>query len=176
MPRPYEVYRFMDPATEAGIPPEIRSQFQRDDQGRLLWFTSAARDRSANKGVAPEYAHLGHSISHLANIGNIRAERRRKRKERDEALEKEADANKRACTERETSGAEESARAKQAMLVQVLTEFSEEMERGTRLIEEDIAGFREEKAAWDEERKAMKVTEVAKKSAAKEQADEVVED
>lgn len=164
----------MDPATEASIPPEIRSQFQRDDQGRLLWFTSAARDRSANKGVAPEYAHLGHSVSHLANIGNIREERRRKRKERDEALAGEAEANKRAATEREASGVEESARAKQAMLEKVLTEFAEGMERGTRLIEADVAGFREEKAAWDEERKAMKETEAAEKSAAKEQADEVV--
>jgi chromatin structure-remodeling complex subunit RSC1/2 len=152
MPRPYEVYRFMDPAAEAQIPPEIRSQFQRDDQGRVLWFSAASRDRSANKGLAPEYANLGHSVSHLANIGDIREERRRKRKERDETLARDAQPNKKASADRATGLVEEAADVKQAMLETVLANFAETLEQANKVFEEDIAGFREEKAAWEEEK------------------------
>lgn len=142
----------MDPATEAQIPAEIRSQFQRDDQGRVLWFTAASRDRSANKGLAPEYANLGHSVSHLANISDIREERRRKRKERDEALAREAQSIKKSSADR-VGAVEEASEAKQAMLETVLATFAETLEQGNKVIEEEIAGFREEKAAWDTEKK-----------------------
>lgn len=142
---------------EASIPLDVRSQFKRDDQDRLLWFTAAGRDRSTANGLAPEYANLGHSVSHLANIGDIREERKRKRKERDEQLAREVEANKRASSERETTVLEEAEQARQAALGQVLAGFAEGMAKGTQLIEEDVAGFRKEKAAWDEERRVSKV-------------------
>ncbi|OIW26392.1 hypothetical protein CONLIGDRAFT_470716 [Coniochaeta ligniaria NRRL 30616] len=160
VPRSQEVYRLMDPHLEAAIPDQVREQFQRDDEGRLLWFTAAGRDRSALRGVAPEYAGLGHSISHLANIGDVREERRRKRKERDEALAREEEARKRVAgaggsrerTEEEARVREEERRNK--LVEGALLGLARQIDRGTKVVEEDLGGWREEKRLWDEERKA----------------------
>lgn len=155
-PRSHEVYRLMDPATEASIPAEVREQFQRDDEGRILWFTAAGRDRAPN-GVAPEYAGLGHSISHLANIGDIREERAMKRKERDEAVARE-EAAKKVARSREAD--EELARAreeaKNSALGRTMLAFAEQMDAGTRVVEEGLGNWREEKRLWDEEKRARK--------------------
>jgi chromatin structure-remodeling complex subunit RSC1/2 len=157
VPRSHEVYRLMDPQLEAAIPAEVREQFQRDDEGRLLWFTAAGRDRSALRGVAPEYAGLGHSVSHLAHIGDVREERRRKRKERDEALAREEEARKKAAGGRE-NGEEERLREqeKNALVERALLGLAQQIDQGTKVIEEGLGGWREEKRLWEEERKAAR--------------------
>lgn len=159
MPRTYEVYRLMDPQMEAAMPPELREQFHRDDDGRLLWFTSAARDRSALGGVAPQYAGLGHSVGHVAHIDGIREERRQKRKERDEKIAQEMAEKKRVVGGSET---EEKRRAKEEeknkMLELALRGLAEQIERGTVIVEENLEGWEDEKRAWDEERNAVMAT------------------
>lgn len=157
VPRTHEVYRLMDPQIEAAIPEEVREQFQRDDEGRLLWFTAAGRDRSALRGVAPEYAGLGHSVSHLAHIGDVREERRRKRKERDEMVAKEEEARKRAAGgEGREEEEDERKREEERKLVveRALAGLAREIEKGNRVVEEGLGGWREEKRLWDEERRA----------------------
>jgi len=147
----------MDPQIEAAIPEEVREQFQRDDEGRLLWFTAAGRDRSALRGVAPEYAGLGHSVSHLAHIGDVREERRRKRKERDEMVAKEEEARKRAAGgEGREEEEDERKREEERKLVveRALAGLAREIEKGNRVVEEGLGGWREEKRLWDEERRA----------------------
>ncbi|KAF2838527.1 chromatin structure-remodeling complex protein rsc1 [Patellaria atrata CBS 101060] len=61
IPLPVEVYHLNDQAN-ASIPPEIREQFHRDDQGRVLFFTAPPIDVPPSKnGTA-----LGHSVRYLA--------------------------------------------------------------------------------------------------------------
>ena len=145
----------MNEDLEAAIPKSVREQFQRDDDGRLLWFTAAGRDRSATNGVAPEYAGLGHSISHLATINDIREERRRKRKERDEALAAEQAARKKATGgERREEVGKAREREKDELLKRALLGLAKEIDRGNKVIEEDLGGWRDEKKSWDEERRA----------------------
>ncbi|KAB5533568.1 hypothetical protein GE09DRAFT_1144321 [Coniochaeta sp. 2T2.1] len=155
VPRTQEVYRFMNEDLEAGIPESVREQFQRDDEGRLLWFTAAGRDRSDNNGVAREYAGLGHSVSHLATIDVVREERRRKRKERDEALAAEEAARKKATGGESKEEVEKARERERNELVQrALLGLAKEVERGNKIIEEDLGGWKEEKKKWDEERSA----------------------
>lgn len=155
VPRMHEVYRLMDPQVEASIPQAVREQFQRDDEGRLLWFTAAGRDRSALRGIAPEYAGLGHSISHLAHIGDVREERRRKRKERDEKIKVEEEARKRAAGGERKEQLQRKREAERTELVEkALRVLAREIEEGNKIIEEGLGGWREEKRLWDEERKA----------------------
>jgi chromatin structure-remodeling complex subunit RSC1/2 len=155
VPRTHEVYRLMDPQVEASIPEGVREQFHRDDEGRLLWFSAAGRDRSALRGVAPEYAGLGHSVSHLANIGDVREERRRKRKERDEKIAAEEEARKRAAGGEKREDAERKREEREKEVVEkALLGLAKEIEKGNMVIEEGLGGWREEKRLWDEERKA----------------------
>ncbi|KAL1619540.1 hypothetical protein SLS56_010034 [Neofusicoccum ribis] len=63
-----EVYR-LDDHTNATIPPNIRSQFQQDEQGRVLFFTAPPLDAlppaSRNADGTPAAA-LGHDVRYLA--------------------------------------------------------------------------------------------------------------
>jgi len=149
--RSYEVYRVMDPQLEAAIPEEIRKLYHRDDEGRILFFAAPSRERPQNL-LAKEYRGLGHSASHLANIGRIRAERERKRKERDEARAREAEREqKKACREKERR--DEELREEGRLIVQGILAWSEEMDRGTAAIKEDLRGWEEAKLAEREERR-----------------------
>ena len=63
-PNPVEVYHLSDGAN-SHIPPDIRAQFQCDEQGRVLWFTAPPLNtisvaEEAQKNTA------GHSIKYLA--------------------------------------------------------------------------------------------------------------
>jgi chromatin structure-remodeling complex subunit RSC1/2 len=81
-PRSVEVYT-LDDAIDARIPLEIRQQFQRDEQGRVLFFTQPPLDR-AHPGLSSESAGLGHSIRYLADRARGIEDRRAKRRARDE--------------------------------------------------------------------------------------------
>ncbi|KAH8193661.1 hypothetical protein TruAng_012171 [Truncatella angustata] len=86
-PRPVEVYT-LDDALDARIPAEIREQFQRDEQGRILFFTQPPLDR-AHRGLSVESAGLGHSIRYLADRARGIEDRRAKRRARDELRRQE---------------------------------------------------------------------------------------
>lgn len=83
-PRPPEVYTVTEAVNEA-FANDIRSQFQCDDAGRVLFFTSAPLDR-AHGGLSSESAAVTHSAKYLAGREEWLAERARKRKLRDESV------------------------------------------------------------------------------------------
>lgn len=91
-PQPVEVYVLNDHAN-ASIPPEIREQFQRDEQGRVLFFTAPPLNTSTI--VNKEGAALGHSARFLAAKAVRDAKRAAKRKaEEVSAVEREEAAKK----------------------------------------------------------------------------------
>lgn len=61
-PRPVEVYHLSDVAN-ASIPPDIREQFHRDENDRILFFTAPPLDVPRVPGGAPVQ---GHSLKYLA--------------------------------------------------------------------------------------------------------------
>lgn len=61
-PQPVEVWHLND-AANASIPPDIREQFERDEYGRVLFFTAPPLDMA---GGVSSVAHLGHSARYLA--------------------------------------------------------------------------------------------------------------
>ncbi|KAH8179521.1 bromodomain-containing protein [Sarocladium implicatum] len=81
-PRPPEVYTLPDTVNDV-LDPAIRQQFQHDDSGRVLFFTTPPIDRPQN-GVSPSSAGLGHSARYLAGRSAWLAERELKRKARNE--------------------------------------------------------------------------------------------
>ncbi|KAF2122046.1 chromatin structure-remodeling complex protein rsc1 [Lophiotrema nucula] len=91
-PQPVEVYILNDHAN-ASIPPEIREQFQRDEQGRVLFFT--APPINSSQIVQKEGSALGHSARYLAAKKKRDELRAAKRKaEEVQAPEREAAAKK----------------------------------------------------------------------------------
>ena len=139
VPRAPEVYTLAE-NVDAAIPKEVREQFQRDENGRVLFFTAPPLGRPASR-VAEPYAGLGHSVSHLASIKALREERARKRKERDEALARERDATKKQAAQAEADArrrAESEERAQAEMMEKVLLGWSAAMDRGTKQLEESL--------------------------------------
>jgi chromatin structure-remodeling complex subunit RSC1/2 len=97
-PPPNEVYILPDHAN-ASIPPEIRAQFQRDEQGRVLFFT--APPLNTGTVVKKEGAPLGHSAGFLAAKAAREQKKAAKRKATEaDALERE-EATKRARSKTE---------------------------------------------------------------------------
>ncbi|KAI1207760.1 uncharacterized protein F4807DRAFT_433260 [Annulohypoxylon truncatum] len=86
-PRPVEVYH-LDDALNDKIPAEVREQFQRDEAGRVLFFTQPPLDRP-HRGLSAESATLGHSVRYLADRAREVEDRRAKRKARDELRKEE---------------------------------------------------------------------------------------
>ncbi|KAF9731518.1 hypothetical protein PMIN06_009934 [Paraphaeosphaeria minitans] len=91
-PQPVEVYVLPDHAN-LSIPADVREQFQRDEQGRVLFFTVPPANDSGF--VKEEGQALGHSARYLAMRAKRDAQRAAKRKadeagaaEREEAAKK----------------------------------------------------------------------------------------
>lgn len=146
VPRAPEVYT-LAANLDAAIPDEVREQFQRDENGRVLFFTAPPLNRDTG-GVAEQYAGLGHSVRHLASIKQLREERARKRKERDEALAREQAANKKQAAAVEADAArraESELKNQTERLEQFLLDWSAEMVRGTEQLEASLGG-----AGWKE--------------------------
>jgi len=117
-PPPIEVYILPDQAN-LSIPPEVREQYQRDEQGRVLFFTAppvAAEDAGS--------AAKGHSIRYLAAKARRREELEKKRKERE--LEKQQE-------ERVTK------KAKLEVNVQTVHEVDEMKRRALGMLEQQLA-------------------------------------
>jgi len=90
-PRTVEVYHLADDI-DAKIPDEVRSHLQRDEAGRVIFFTQPPLVRP-HAGLSAESASLGHSARYLADRAREIEDRRAKRKARDE-LRKEEDAKR----------------------------------------------------------------------------------
>ncbi|KAI9827159.1 MAG: hypothetical protein M1832_005295 [Thelocarpon impressellum] len=88
-PKPVEVYQLND-AANVSIPPEVRQRFQRDEQGRLLFFTAPPLDNSKEAGG------LGHSVRYLGEKARRKDMLAAKRKAVQEAREKAEETVKRA--------------------------------------------------------------------------------
>jgi chromatin structure-remodeling complex subunit RSC1/2 len=85
-PRPIEVFHLSDTAN-AAIPPEIREQFHRDDQGHVLFFSTPPLDL-----VPPARNRLGHSLKYLAAKAAKEEQRRAREQEKRQIEEEEAHA------------------------------------------------------------------------------------
>lgn len=167
-PRAPEVYTLAE-NIDSEIPEEVKKQFQTDDQGRVLFFTAPPLNRASvrNGGVAEQYAGLGHSV-HWESIKALKEERRRKRKERDEALQEEANKRKAAKTaEAKANGEGDEHKKVLSLLEEGVLQWCEQMQKGTRHLEE-LLGGREE---WEEmmrqskeENKGLTEAEIRKKS------------
>lgn len=153
-PRPVEVYHLHDDI-DAAIPTEIRDQYQTDDKGHVLFFTAPPLNRPY-RGVAEEHATLGHSVRYLSDIHKHRAERERKRKERDDALERERS---------ETAARAKEMREKQdremgAVAGQMLGDYLLGLQRGNEKMAKELEPVRADKAAWEAEKSVMKQQQV----------------
>jgi chromatin structure-remodeling complex subunit RSC1/2 len=93
-----EVYVLPDHAN-ASIPADIREQFQRDEQGRVLFFT--APPVNSSRIVAKEGQALGHSARYLALKAKRDAARVAKRKADEATAAAREEAAKRARSETE---------------------------------------------------------------------------
>jgi len=165
-PRAPEVYTLAD-AEDATIPEEVREQFQRDEKGRVLFFTAPPLNRTQNRGVTEQYAGLGHSVSHLASISSIREERRRKRKERDDALAAEQAARKKHASENEAelrAQAEKEEREKAQAAEKALLDWCRQMNEDTRALEEALGGEEERKRSREQMEAFNKLSEAEKRT------------
>ncbi|KAJ0369745.1 hypothetical protein COL26b_010268 [Colletotrichum chrysophilum] len=63
-PRPPEVFVLPDHINDQ-IPEEVRSQYNRDENGRIIFFTTPPAARPEH-GLAPDHANTGHSLAYLA--------------------------------------------------------------------------------------------------------------
>lgn len=82
-PRPPEVYTLPENVNEA-LAPELRRQFQHDDEGHVLFFTVPPLDH-LHKGISTASCSLGHSARYLAGREEWLAERDAKRKARQDS-------------------------------------------------------------------------------------------
>ncbi|KUI59455.1 Chromatin structure-remodeling complex subunit RSC1 [Cytospora mali] len=149
-PRPVEVYHLRDDI-DAAIPAEVREQYQTDDKGHVLFFTAPPLNRPYH-GVAEEHATLGHSVRYLSDIAKHRAERERKRKERDEALERE----RAETAAREKEIREQQEREMGAVAGQMLGDYFLGLQRGNERMAKELEPVHADKAAWEAEKNAMK--------------------
>lgn len=155
-PQPPQVYTLPD-TLDASIPDDVREQFQRDAQGRVLFFTTPPVYRP-HTGLSEEHAGLGHSVRFLADRKAAEAERLRKRKERDEELARAEEARKKAAaTDAASADASEkgetsSSQDRERAVLGVLSSFVESMDRMTADLNVAMDGWAVEKAKWQQER------------------------
>ncbi|KAH7018194.1 uncharacterized protein B0I36DRAFT_253584 [Microdochium trichocladiopsis] len=117
-PRAIEVYHLAD-EHDAQIPEAVRSQLQRDEAGRVIFFTQPPLLRP-HAGLSAESAALGHSARYLADRAREVEDRRAKRKARDELRSKGEDAKR----------AESEAREAQRQKEQDLIDLAGDMFKG----------------------------------------------
>lgn len=154
-PRPNEVYTLRD-EVDMQIPAEVREQYQTDDKGRILFFTAPPLNRP-RPGVAEEDATLGHSVRYLADLREVKAERERKRKERDEALKLKAEEE----IARRKEMREEAEKEMGATAGALLGDWILKLQHDNEKMEKDLAPIRAEKAAWEAERATLKQDQTA---------------
>jgi chromatin structure-remodeling complex subunit RSC1/2 len=139
-PRQSEIYTLSETANSA-IPADVRNQFQKDDYGKILFFTAPP----LNVSPVPEKVQvLGHSLRYLADKARNKEADEQKRKARAARLEQEA-------TERVKRMKVEEDSMKQFILDQkakVLKKWADDMDRGTDELYKLLHGEN-----WEETRK-----------------------
>jgi chromatin structure-remodeling complex subunit RSC1/2 len=139
-PRQSEIYTLSETANSA-IPADVRNQFQKDDYGKILFFTAPP----LNVSPVPEKVQvLGHSLRYLADKARNKEADEQKRKARAARLEQEA-------TERVKRMKVEEDSMKQFILDQkakVLKKWADDMDRGTDELYKHLHGEN-----WEETRK-----------------------
>lgn len=157
-PRQVEVYTLRE---DAQIPPEYREQYQTDDEGRVLFFTAPPLNRP-HPGVAESHATLGHSVGYLAGLAEHRAERERLRKERDEKLAREAE-EQAVQNKAMREGFEKELGAAAGNM---LGDWIVNLQRSNAIMDQELAPWRAEMAAFQKEQADMRAEEAAAKLAA----------
>ncbi|ELR08339.1 hypothetical protein VC83_04650 [Pseudogymnoascus destructans] len=142
-PRSVEVYHLSDVAN-ASIPQDIRSQFHRDENDRVLFFTAPPLDVPR---VPAKARVLGHSLKYLAAKLKDTDALAEARKERDKKLAEMSSEKRKRDDEEFAKREEEVEQAK----IRALQAFNRDMEEGTLRIYERIFGA-DGKAVMEEER------------------------
>jgi chromatin structure-remodeling complex subunit RSC1/2 len=131
-PRAVEVYTLPDSAN-ALIPADIRSQFHRDEYGKVIFFTAPPLDVNP---VPEEAQALGHSLRYLADKARKKEADEKKRKAREAELETAAhDRLKRMKTDQEGK--------KQWLLdqkIKAMNDWAMNMDKGTDDLYKQIHG------------------------------------
>jgi len=157
-PRTVEVYRLPDSAN-AAIPQDIREQFQRDEDGRVLFFTTPPVDALPPVG---EGTVIGHTAKHLAN--KLRRKMALKEKREAEGLpsDGETPALKKAKVEQE----EPSLQRVEDLRDRGLRMMIEQMNQGTEAIYKSVYGDTwEEGMEYEQGRLQVAQAEAAKRQA-----------
>lgn len=150
-PRPIEVFHLTDSVNNA-IPLDIRSQFQRDEYGHVLFFTAPPLDASR---IPESVANLGHSVRYLAKKARNQEERERKIKEREEQRVIEAEnARKRA---REEEGAQQQSFKK--LRTEALDLLNKKLEAGTKLYYQGLYGDQWQTAQQEDAKRLQSIQE-----------------
>lgn len=150
-PQP-QVYTLPEVVDE-GIPDDVRQQFQRDDSGHVLFFTTPPVYQP-HLGISEEHANLGHSARFLADKKKLEEERLRKRKERDEEQQRAAEeaSRKRKLGSEDGDGRTGDGGREAVAALGLLTAFVETINRQTVELDRDMEGWATEKAKWQTER------------------------
>lgn len=131
-PRPVEVYTLADSAN-AAIPHEIRDQFQTDEYGKVLFFTTPPID---TKSLPEEVTEISHSLRYLADKTRSREAEEKKRKARE--IELEAQATEKSKRMKKDLEAIKAWQANQK--VNAVDTWQSKMEEGTDKIWKDVYG------------------------------------
>lgn len=137
------MYHLSDVAN-ASIPQDIRSQFHRDENDRVLFFTAPPLDVPRVPAKARVY---GHSLKYLAAKLKDADALAEARKERDKRLAEMSGEKRKRDDEEFEKLAEEVEKAK----IRALEAWNKDMERGTLAIYERMFGA-DGKAVMEEER------------------------
>ncbi|KAK4228205.1 hypothetical protein QBC38DRAFT_362517 [Podospora fimiseda] len=163
VPRAPEVFTLQE-SIDAAIPEDIHKQFDRDENGRILFFSAPPLKRPEN-GVSEAYAGLGHSVDYRARARQIaenRRERERKRKERDEEMARQAEAIKKRSPSQEPE-AKEVPLTREQLLEKFVLEWAASMDEGTALLRESLGGWEEIKQQAREDYRGLSAKEIRDK-------------
>lgn len=146
-PRPVEVYHLPESAN-AAIPPDIREQFQRDEKGNVLFFTTPPVDVLAplNEGSA-----VGHTAKYLA--GKLRRRMALKERRRAEGLPE--DGEEPVAKKQKIASATPSQREVEGLRDKGLMLLIDQMNEGTQQIYKDIYGDKWKEGMKSEQAKLL---------------------
>jgi len=133
-PQPVEVWQLSDAANQA-IPPDVREQFQRDENGHVLFFSAPplAILPSEKQG-----AGLGHSVKYLAaKLKREEAQKKRTYEEADGARQVQLEEERRAKLMREHENA---ANEKRAIAEETLRVWEQQMVESTKREFQELYG------------------------------------
>ncbi|KAK5172874.1 uncharacterized protein LTR77_002995 [Saxophila tyrrhenica] len=147
-PPPIEVYTLPDQAN-LSIPPEVREQYQRDEFGRVLFFT--APPVAASNGISGDLG--GHSVRYLAEKARRAEQLAQKRKERELVMQREERVAKKAKVEAEERNQDEMAALKRRALGVMEAQLARSTEG--KVGEDDLRRLAKEQKTAVEQARAM---------------------